>query len=141
MALNGVLGGLVGITAGCAVLTPGFAILTGLVAGVIVVYATIAIERIADDPVGAVTVHGVCGVWGTLAPALFNPGGFSLAQVGVQLLGIGAGDATDTRRLRLKGFFAVRIRTGVAQGTAYISFPVRSGVVLFNNDIPFFSRK
>lgn len=90
MALNGILGGLVGITAGCATLTPGFAILTGLVAGVIVVYATIGIEKIADDPVGAVAVHGVCGAWGTLAAGLFNVGGFSLAQVGVQLVGIGA---------------------------------------------------
>ncbi len=90
MALNGILGGLVGVTAGCAVLTPGSAILTGLVAGVIIVYATMAIEQIADDPVGAVAVHGVCGAWGTLAPALFSPGGFSLAQVGVQLIGISA---------------------------------------------------
>ena len=90
MALNGVLAGLVGITAGCATLTPGFAALTGLIAGVIVVYAMHAIERIADDPVGAVAVHGVCGAWGTLAAGLFNVGAFSLSQVAVQLIGIGA---------------------------------------------------
>jgi Amt family ammonium transporter len=90
MTLNGVLGGLVGITAGCANLLPGFAILTGAVAGVLVVYATYALERVIDDPVGAVAVHGVCGAWGTLAAALFNVGAFSLAQVGVQLVGIAA---------------------------------------------------
>ena len=89
MTLNGVLGGLVGITAGCATLSPGLAILTGAVAGVVVVFATYVLERIIDDPVGAVAVHGVCGAWGTLAAGLFAPE-FSLGQVGVQLLGIGA---------------------------------------------------
>jgi Amt family ammonium transporter len=87
MTLNGVLGGLVGITAGCATLTPRFAILAGLIAGGIVVYASLAIDRFADDPVGAVAVHGVCGAWGTLAAGLFAPT-FSLAQIGVQLVGI-----------------------------------------------------
>jgi Amt family ammonium transporter len=90
MTLNGVLGGLVGITAGCANLAPGFAILTGALAGVIVVFATDALERVVDDPVGAIAVHGVCGAWGTLAAGLFDVGGFSLGQVGVQALGIGA---------------------------------------------------
>ncbi len=91
MSLNGVLAGLVGITAGCANLTPGFAIITGALAGIIVVYATRAIERFVDDPVGAVAVHGVCGAWGTLAAGLFNTGDmFNLGIVGVQLIGIGA---------------------------------------------------
>jgi Amt family ammonium transporter len=90
MTLNGVLGGLVGITAGCAALSPPFAILTGAAAGVIVVYATRALETFVDDPVGAIAVHGVCGAWGTLAAGLFNAGGFSLAQVGVQALGVAA---------------------------------------------------
>lgn len=90
MTLNGVLGGLVGITAGCATLTGPFAILTGAVAGVFVVYATRLIERYVDDPVGAIAVHGVCGAWGTLAAGLFDAGGFSLAQVGVQAIGIAA---------------------------------------------------
>lgn len=89
MTINGVLGGLVGITAGCATLTPGTSILTGLIAGVVVVYASIAIDQFADDPIGAVAVHGVCGAWGTLAAGLFAPE-FSLGQVGVQLVGIAA---------------------------------------------------
>lgn len=91
MTMNGVLGGLVGITAGCANLVPGFAILTGLIAGVIVVYATLAIEKRVDDPVGAVAVHGVCGAWGTLAAGLFNAGDmFNGSIIAVQLIGIGA---------------------------------------------------
>jgi Amt family ammonium transporter len=88
MTLNGVLGGLVGITAGCANLTGPFAILTGLIAGAIVVYATRALETFVDDPVGAIAVHGVCGAWGTLAAGLFDSSGFSASQVGVQALGI-----------------------------------------------------
>jgi Amt family ammonium transporter len=90
MTLNGVLGGLVGITAGCANLAPGFAILTGAVAGVLIVYASTWLERFVDDPVGAIAVHGVCGAWGTLAAGLFDSAGFSLATVGVQLVGIAA---------------------------------------------------
>jgi Amt family ammonium transporter len=91
MTMNGVLGGLVGITAGCANLVPGFAILTGFIAGVIVVYATLAIEKRVDDPVGAIAVHGVCGAWGTLAAGLFNAGDmFNGGIIAVQLIGIGA---------------------------------------------------
>lgn len=86
--LNGVLAGLVAITAGCANLTPGFAILTGAIAGVLVYYATIFIEKFVDDAVGAVAVHGVCGAWGTLAAGLFDSAGFSWNVVGVQVIGI-----------------------------------------------------
>jgi Amt family ammonium transporter len=88
MTLNGVLAGLVGITAGCANLTGPFAILTGLIAGVIMVYASRGLEKFVDDPVGAIAVHGVAGAWGTLAAGLFDSAGFSLAQVGVQAIGI-----------------------------------------------------
>ncbi len=90
MTLNGVLAGLVGITAGCANLTPPFAILAGLIAGVIMVYATRWLDTFVDDPVGAIAVHGVCGAWGTLAAGLFDASGFSAAQVGVQAIGIAA---------------------------------------------------
>jgi Amt family ammonium transporter len=90
MTLNGVLGGLVGITAGCAVLTPPYAILTGAVAGLVVVYGTRALEWYVDDPVGAIAVHGLAGAWGTIAAGLFNSAGFSLSQVGVQFVGVAA---------------------------------------------------
>jgi Amt family ammonium transporter len=74
MTLNGALAGLVAITAGCATVTPMGAILIGLVGGVLVVFSVIFIDRVlkVDDPVGAVSVHGVCGAWGTLACGLFN---------------------------------------------------------------------
>jgi len=89
ITLNGVLAGLVGITAGCANLDPGFAILTGAIAGILVIYAMEWVDRKVDDPVGAIAVHGVCGAWGTLAAGLFNAGDlFNPAVVGVQLLGI-----------------------------------------------------
>jgi ammonium transporter, Amt family len=89
MTLNGVLAGLVGITAGCANLTPSFALLTGAVAGVIVVYSIRLLERFVDDAVGAVSVHGVCGAWGTLAAGMFDSAGmFNLATMGVQVVGI-----------------------------------------------------
>ena len=88
MTLNGVLAGLVGITAGCDVVLPVGALGVGLVAGVIVVFATDALARVVDDPVSAVAVHGVCGAWGTLAVALFAADGVSLAQLGVQAVGV-----------------------------------------------------
>jgi ammonium transporter, Amt family len=73
MTGNGLLAGLVGITAGCAAVTPQAALIIGAVAGVIVVFAVDFIERVlkVDDPVGAVSVHGVCGAWGVLAVGLF----------------------------------------------------------------------
>lgn len=92
MVLNGALAGLVAITAGCANVTPSNAVIIGLVAGVLVVLSVVFIDSKLkiDDPVGAVSVHGVCGAWGTLGAGLFNSAGFSTKVVGVQLLGIGA---------------------------------------------------
>lgn len=90
--VNGSLGGLVGITAGCATMSPLLALLTGLIAGFIVVLGMRLLERMMiDDVVGAVPVHGFAGVWGTLAAGLFYSGDlFNLDRVGIQLLGIAA---------------------------------------------------
>ncbi len=73
MALNGALAGLVGITAPCAWVSIPSALIIGLVAGTLVVFSVVFIDRTLkiDDPVGAVSVHGVCGAWGTLAVGLF----------------------------------------------------------------------
>jgi len=69
---NGTLAGLVSITAGCATMNVLGALVTGAVAGVLVVYSMTFIERRGiDDPVGAVSVHGACGLWGSLAVGLF----------------------------------------------------------------------
>jgi len=89
MSLNGALAGLVAITAGCANVTPTSSIMIGAIAGVAVVYAVLFFDRRKiDDPVGAISVHGVCGAWGTLAAGIFDMHGFSLGVVGVQLLGM-----------------------------------------------------
>jgi Amt family ammonium transporter len=92
MSLNGALAGLVGITAGCANVMPSSAIIIGAVAGIIVVFSVLFFDKIkVDDPVGAISVHGVCGAWGTLGAGIFNIGGTSAGIIGVQLLGITAG--------------------------------------------------
>jgi Amt family ammonium transporter len=73
MFLNGILGGLVGITAGADVMTPESAIIIGAIAGVLIVFAVSFIDAIKlDDPVGAIAVHLICGIWGTLAVGLFS---------------------------------------------------------------------
>jgi Amt family ammonium transporter len=91
MSLNGALAGLVAITAPCATVTPLSSVIIGAIAGVVVVLAVLFFDRIkVDDPVGAISVHGVCGAWGTLAAGIFNIGGTSAKIIGVQLLGIGA---------------------------------------------------
>lgn len=77
MALNGALAGLVGITAGADSIEPGMALVVGFIAGGLVVGAILLLERLRlDDPVGAVSVHGVCGSWGTLAVGIWGSGSF-----------------------------------------------------------------
>jgi len=94
-SINGGIGGLVSITAGCASMEPLYAVITGLVAGWVVVIGSALLDRLRlDDVVGAVPVHGFAGAWGTLAAGLFVSGDlFNPAQILVQLLGIMAGFA------------------------------------------------
>ena len=93
MFLNGILGGLVGITAGADLMSPGEAIIIGLIAGAIIVGGVAFIDRIRlDDPVGAVTVHLICGIWGTLAVGIFGSMA-GLDQFLYQLAGVGAAGA------------------------------------------------
>jgi Amt family ammonium transporter len=99
MTMNGALAGLVAITAPCAFVSPGAAIFIGFVAGVLVVYGVLFLDRIrVDDPVGAVPVHGMNGIWGTLAVGIFGQQALGLprpgllesgswAQLGIQALG------------------------------------------------------
>jgi len=89
MSLNGALAGLVAITSPCATVTPLSAIIIGAIAGIIVVLSVLFFDKIrVDDPVGAISVHGVNGAWGTLAAGIFNIGGTSAKIIGVQALGI-----------------------------------------------------
>ncbi|WP_366184389.1 ammonium transporter [Flavobacterium ovatum] len=90
MFLNGVLAGLVGITAGADQMGPTDAILIGLIAGMLVVGAVALVDKLRlDDPVGAVAVHLVCGIWGTLAVGIFGAMA-SVDQFLIQLTGVAA---------------------------------------------------
>jgi Amt family ammonium transporter len=97
MACNGLLGGLVAITGPCAFVSPAAAVLIGVVAGFLVVTSVIALERRfrIDDPVGAISVHGVCGVWGALAVGLLADGSAGAGWNGVDgpVRGLLFGDA------------------------------------------------
>lgn len=94
MTMNGALAGLVAVTAGCAYVEPYSAILIGLIAGVLVIWGTLLVDRMKiDDPVGAVAVHGVNGTFGTIAVGLFDKadGLFTTGSahlVLVQLMGV-----------------------------------------------------
>ncbi len=99
MTMNGALAGLVAVTAPCAFVSPVAAMLTGVVGGIVVVFGVALLDRIGvDDPVGAVPVHGMNGIWGTLAVGLWGQeslglarnglfAGGGLTQLGVQALG------------------------------------------------------
>lgn len=90
MVLNGILGGLVGITAGADLMTPGEAIIIGLIAGFIMPASVLFFDKQRlDDPVGATSVHLVCGIWGTLAVGIFGTMA-SFDQLLYQLTGIAA---------------------------------------------------
>ncbi|TAH24877.1 MAG: ammonium transporter [Cytophagales bacterium] len=94
MVLNGILSGLVGITAGADVMSPLDSVLIGAIAGVIVVFSVILFDKFKlDDPVGALSVHLVCGIWGTLAVGVFGDKS-GLDQLLVQLTGIFAAGVT-----------------------------------------------
>jgi Amt family ammonium transporter len=89
MMLNGILAGLVGITAGADQMSPMDAILIGLIAGVIVVLGVLLVDKLKlDDPVGAVAVHLICGVFGTLAVGIFGAKA-GIDQFVIQLIGVG----------------------------------------------------
>ena len=89
MVLNGILGGLVGITAGADLMTnPSWAIVIGFISGLIIPVSVVFFDKVkVDDPVGATSVHLVCGVWGTLAVGLFGAKA-GLAQFVSQLIGV-----------------------------------------------------
>jgi Amt family ammonium transporter len=111
MTLNGALAGLVGITAGCASLDPIGASVVGIVAGILVVAAVEFIDQKikVDDPVGAVAVHGVNGIWGTLAVGLFATEGGLFYNGGAHLLGI-----------QFLGILAVAAWTAVASSILFL---------------------
>jgi len=114
MALNGVLGGLVSITASCAFVSLGSAIWIGIVGGVLVVLAVYYTDQALhiDDPVGAIAVHGVCGSWGTLALGLFAQDKFSPGTTGNGLFFGGGLKLLGVQALGVISIFAWSLGTG-----------------------------
>ena len=91
MAMNGALAGLAAVTGGCAYISPASAVIVGGVAGVLVVLAVSFFDRIrADDPVGAIAVHGAGGTWGIMAVGLFAEKGGLFYGGGAKLLTVQA---------------------------------------------------
>ncbi len=122
MVLNGILAGLVSITAGADVINPGGAVLVGFIGGILVVLSAVLLDRAKlDDVVGAVSVHLTCGVWGTLAVGLFstNPEHSFLTQlIGVAICGVTAFSAAFAIFYVLKKTVGIRVseeheRTGL----------------------------
>jgi len=112
MTLNGSLAGLVAITAGCDIVSPTSAIIIGSIAGFILVFTVEIIDKVfrIDDPVGAISVHGVCGSLGTLLVGLFATAGGLFYGGGFKLLGI--------------QFIGVISVASWAIGTSYITFRI-----------------
>jgi len=114
MSLNGILGGLVGITAGADVMGVTDAVIIGLISGIIVVVAVLLFDRRRiDDPVGAISVHLVCGIWGTLAVALFGAkAGFSqfISQmIGIVCIGVFSFGSAYLIFFLVKKFVGIRV--------------------------------
>ncbi|MGV3509384.1 MAG: ammonium transporter [Sphingobacteriaceae bacterium] len=111
MVLNGILAGLVGITAGADVITPGEAALIGFIAGIIVVLGVVLLDKLKlDDCVGAVPVHLFCGIWGTLAVGIFGEGKTFMPQLyGVLICGAAAFLSAAVIFLVLKYTIGIRV--------------------------------
>jgi len=114
MFLNGILGGLVGITAGADLMSPNEAILIGFLSGLIIVLGVAFIDRLRlDDPVGAIAVHLICGIWGTLAVGIFGAkaaGSQFLTQLfGVLIIGVFCVSCTFIILGTLKAIMGLRV--------------------------------
>jgi Amt family ammonium transporter len=122
MSLNGALGGLVGITAGCSNVDALGAIIIGIVAGILVVLAVefIDLKLHVDDPVGAVAVHGVCGVWGTLAVGLFAKPIIAGEDVISDATGLFYGGGFGQLGIQAVGVLAIAAWTAVTVGLTFI---------------------
>jgi len=109
MSLNGALAGLVAITAPCSVVSPGSAIVIGLGAGVLVVFSVEFLDKVLhiDDPVGAVSVHGVCGLYGTLSVGLFAQAKYATAAGMGEVNGLLFGGGLKLLGVQLVGAVAV----------------------------------
>jgi Amt family ammonium transporter len=130
LTLNGILGGLVGITAGTATIEPLWAIVTGAVAGIIIVYGVMLLDMLKiDDPVGAVPVHLMNGIWGTLAVGLFSSEALVGSVYGVDSTwGILFGGGADLLITQLTGIVAVGIWTVLASSAVFLGIKFTIGL-------------
>ena len=113
MALNGILGGLVGVTASADGVSVVDALLIGLIAGAIIPLSISFFDKMKiDDPVGAPSVHLVCGIWGTIAVALFGDYDDGIGTLGIQLLGVGV-VGLFTFSFAFLVFFLLKITVGI----------------------------
>ncbi len=126
MTLNGCLAGLVAVTAPCAFVSVESSLIIGLVAGVLVVLAVMAFDRIrVDDPVGATSVHLVNGVWGTLAVGLFAQDAISPGTTGN---GLFFGGGTKLLAAQATGVFAVGLFTFLVSVLAWALLKITVGI-------------
>ena len=127
MCINGMLGGLVAITAPCYWVSPGGAVLIGAIAGIVVPLAVDFIEHIrVDDPVGAVAVHGFTGIWGTLSVGLFATGAFGIptpdgVDTSTTVKGLFYGGGFDQLKAQFVGSITcIVVISAVAMGLMYL---------------------
>jgi Amt family ammonium transporter len=124
MTLNGVIGGLVAITAPCAYVTPLASVIIGLVAGPLIVFSAAWMESLKiDDPVGAVPAHLVNGVWGTLAVGLF-----ATIEGNTGTLGLFAGGGTTLLIAQIVGIVSIGLWTVVTSGVLFYAIKVTLGL-------------
>ena len=130
LALNGVLGGLVGITAGTATVDPWAAVVIGIIDGVIIVYGVMLLDVLKiDDPVGAVPVHLMNGIWGTLAVGLFSTEALMGSVYGNDsTYGILFGGGTDLLMTQVVGIAAVAAWTVLASAVVFLGIKYTIGL-------------
>jgi Amt family ammonium transporter len=128
MTLNGVLAGLVAITAPCACVSSGAAIIIGILAGVLVVLSVEFIDKVlkVDDPVGAISVHGVCGAFGTLCVGLFANAAYGEASGVGAVKGLFYGGGLKLFGVQLLGVLAVLAWTLL---TGFVLFKILKATV------------
>lgn len=121
MTLNGALAGLVAVTAPCAVVSPSAAVIIGLAAGVIVVVAVEIIDKVlhVDDPVGAISVHGVCGAFGTLCVGLFAEAPYASAAGLGEINGLFHGGGLGLLGVQALGVLSVFVWTSATAFAMY----------------------
>jgi ammonium transporter, Amt family len=130
MMVNGMLAGLVAITAPCAFTSPAWSAVIGSIAGVIVIYAAEFIERVlkVDDPVGAIAVHGVCGIWGVLSVGIFANGSYGGGWNGSDVTAVEGVVAGEFGQLGAQALGALVLCT-VMFGIVFAFFKIQNAIM------------